>query len=602
MKTRFGALFAVATLAAAALSACSSPETSAAKLGAQTQAATAVTYDLNTLAGKVASVNGTAGLQIHMSALIESDADTDPSIALLTDGAPADAAGALLDSPDFISPLAVTVNLDTNSAPQNETSIAVDPNNPSRVVASANDYVTGTWSCFINGVPCSAYGDGYSGTYFSNDSGKTWCCNSSDPAHIGTLIPGVDTLVGGSYGGGGDPAVSFDSSGTVYYAGLGFNRATPPNTVAVNRGTFDASGALAWSPPTFINATTSPATFNDKEWIVADSGATSPFRDRVYVTWTRFLFNPVKGRYVQSPIFFAYSTDGARTFTQPQLISAPVLYSQGSRPVVGPDGALYVFWDGSTRLATTDSIWCVKSTDGGASFGAPIKVADVADISGIADTKFRVNSFPAAGVASNGDIYAAWSASVSDATAAPCADSRAAGCHSAALLSKSTDGGATWSAAVPVNPALDASHRTPVGYAGVSLVPDVRRVDTFWPAVATTPSGKVYISYYAADEVSPWKLSSGTLINNARLDDYATSATGGASNKLTTNSINTRYQFGGGFIGDYTGIAAGSDDVFHTLFTATYNKQATHWWFGRDLSAIRPPNYQQDVFTVAGRF
>ena len=34
------------------------------------------TYDVNTLAGKVASVNGTAGLQIRLSAFIESEADT----------------------------------------------------------------------------------------------------------------------------------------------------------------------------------------------------------------------------------------------------------------------------------------------------------------------------------------------------------------------------------------------------------------------------------------------------------------------------------------------------------------------------------------------
>ena len=33
-----------------------------------------LTYDLNSLAGKVASVNGTAGLQIRFSALIEQEA------------------------------------------------------------------------------------------------------------------------------------------------------------------------------------------------------------------------------------------------------------------------------------------------------------------------------------------------------------------------------------------------------------------------------------------------------------------------------------------------------------------------------------------------
>ena len=63
----------------------------------------------------------------------------------------------------------VTVNQDTAAAPQNETAIAVDPNNPNRIVAAANDYVSRTWSCTISGTPCSALGDGYSGTYFSND-------------------------------------------------------------------------------------------------------------------------------------------------------------------------------------------------------------------------------------------------------------------------------------------------------------------------------------------------------------------------------------------------------------------------------------------------
>jgi hypothetical protein len=136
-----------------------------------------------------------------------------------------------------------------------------------------------------DGTPCSAHGDGYSGTYFSNDGGKTWCCASNlDGSSQGTLIPGVTHLSGGPYDAGGDPAVTFDSQGNTCYSGLGFNRTSAPNTVAVNRGTFDGSGALHWSAPTFIDQTTSPAVFNDKEWIVADANSASPFRDRVYVT------------------------------------------------------------------------------------------------------------------------------------------------------------------------------------------------------------------------------------------------------------------------------------------------------------------------------
>src|SRR5438445_12023252 len=179
-----------------------------------------------------------------------------------------------------------------------------------------------------------------------------------------TLIPGIERLTGGIYDAGGDPSLAFDSQGHVFYAGLGFDRTSPPNTVAVNKGTFDGSGALHWGPPTFINPTTAPSTLNDKEWMAIDTHAGSHFLDRIYVTWTRFIFSPGHG-YVQSPIAVAYSSDGAATFSAPQLISGNVLYGQGSRPVVGPDGTVYVFWDASTRFETFDSIWMVKSTAGG---------------------------------------------------------------------------------------------------------------------------------------------------------------------------------------------------------------------------------------------
>src|SRR5258708_15854502 len=118
----------------------------------------------------------------------------------------------------------VTVNQDTAGGPQNETAIAVDPNNPNRVVAAANDYATRAWTCTVNGTPCSAHGDGYSGTYFSNNGGATWCCNNSDPAHLGTLIPGVDHLAAGQYDAGCHPPLPFGSIGHFLSAALGSHR------------------------------------------------------------------------------------------------------------------------------------------------------------------------------------------------------------------------------------------------------------------------------------------------------------------------------------------------------------------------------------------
>src|SRR5439155_16196499 len=131
-------------------------------------------YDITTLAGKVASVNGTAGLQIRFSAFIEEEAADPAGTPAAAPITPAFVLGSPLDG-NSVQPPDVTVNQDTAGAPQNETAIAVDPNNPNHVVAAANDYVSRTWSCTVSGTPCSALGDAYSGTYFSNDGGQTWC-------------------------------------------------------------------------------------------------------------------------------------------------------------------------------------------------------------------------------------------------------------------------------------------------------------------------------------------------------------------------------------------------------------------------------------------
>jgi len=585
-------------------------------------------YNINTLAGKVASVNGTAGLQIRFSAFIEEEAQE--SFAVPTSSAPITPPFVLtstLDGTSIAGP-AVTVNQDTAAAPQNETSIAVDPNNAKRVVASMNDYVTRTWTCMISGTPCSALGDGYSGTYFSNDGGQTWCCVSTDPSHIGTLIPGVDHLVGGSYDAGGDPAVAFDSQGHVYYSGLGFDRTAPPSTVAVNKGTFDGAGHLTWGAPTFINATKSRSTLNDKPWIAVDSHAGSPFRDRVYVTWTRFIFSAGTGNYVQSPIAFAYSSNGGATFSTPKLIAGNVLYGQGSHPTVGPDGTLYVFWNGSTRLASLDSTYMVKSTDGGATWSKPLSVSTMTNIPGVRGTAFRVNSYPAAAAAPNGDLYATWATEVKNNATSFGGDTDCAyfiagnhlsQCHSVAVYSKSTDGGATWSA-----PALNFApgNRTADGYpvtnpdkTTLSAPSPTGPIEDVFPAVAVSANGKVFLSAYRGTFVSPWQTCAagpappvgriecdtlGNYINNTRLDYVVNDLTTGVTNPATTHPINSRYGFGGGFFGDYTDIAAGSDDVFHALWTDSNNVQSVVWFYGFEFAPT--PIHQQDIATAAGSF
>src|SRR5437868_1331414 len=78
----------------------------------------APTYDINTLAGKIASLRGTAGLQIRFSAFIEQEAEEPDVIPPLT---PPITPTYVLSSPlDGTTILAtnVLVNQDTAGAPQ----------------------------------------------------------------------------------------------------------------------------------------------------------------------------------------------------------------------------------------------------------------------------------------------------------------------------------------------------------------------------------------------------------------------------------------------------------------------------------------------------
>jgi hypothetical protein len=605
--------------------------------GAVTQSAR--TYDINTLAGKVASVNAAAGLHIRFSGSIEQAAEQTFAPGPLAPGpltpiTPTYVLTSPLDGTTVLAP-AVTVNQDTAGAPQTETAIAVDPNNSNRVVGGANDYVTSTWDCMVGTIPCSALqfggGGGSSGTYYSNDGGSNWCCNSNpnsaytpttDPSQIGTLIPGIEYLVGGQYDIGADPSVAFDSQGNVFYAGLGHNVTSPPNTVAVNKGTFNGGGTLTWGLPTFINPTTAPSIFNDKEWIAADWHSGSPFRDRIYVSWTRFAFNPVNGLYVQSPIFFVYSTDAGVTFSTPTHISGNVIYSQGSRPIVGYNGTLYVIFQGVTKPGIPDSNWIVKSTNGGVTWSRPVKIADVQAIGALEDAGVFGRSWPAGAAAPNGDLYVAWSAQVKDSDGTRCATHTNTGCHAAAVYSKSTDGAATWSPPALIFPTLDASNRTAIGYpqpqpgGGTLEAPPARRVDSVYPGVAISQSGRVYMSAYAADVVSPWQTCAsappfpegavncyalGDYIHNARLDYFVRNLANSGEHMVSTHPINPQYGLGGlGFIGDYTDIAVGSDNVFHAFWTDTNNIQNFVWVLG--LEFVPTPSHNQDVVTASGSF
>jgi hypothetical protein len=269
---------------------------------------------------------------------------------------------------------------------QNETSIAQDPNNPNRVVASWNDYRRGDGNCY--------------GSYSSN-GGATW---------TDTTIP-MGFTRGGSFGGvarqywqaGGDTAVAWDTKGNAYFQCMVFMRGpgttnNPDASSAVYVFRSTGNGGASWrfpGRPVVETFTNSLAVLTDKPYMTVDNHVGSPFQDRVYVTWTQFAANG------SAYIFEASSNDYGEHFTGPVVVSGnnsslcTVTFGAGtpngncnenqfSAPFTGSDGALYVAFDNFNNAVTgadnRNQVLLAKSVDGGHSFSAPVKVADYYDL------------------------------------------------------------------------------------------------------------------------------------------------------------------------------------------------------------------------------
>jgi hypothetical protein len=269
----------------------------------------------------------------------------------------------------------------------------------------------------------------------------------------------------------------------------------------------------------------------------------------------------------------------------------------------------------------------VKSTDGGATFSSPIAISKLTDSALLKNTIFRNNSFPAAAAAPNGDLYATWTTEAQNAgtpnyagdpTCAPWLGASTATCHSVAVYSKSTNGGSTWSAPTPV---FASATQVPDGYPVTQPngdtfdAPSTLPVEQIFPAAAVAPNGRVYLSAYSADIVSPWQTCAagppppvgritcdtlGNYIHNARLDYRVRDLTTNVTQSVNTHPINTRNGFGGGFFGDYTDIAVGSDNVFHALWTDSNDLQRVVWFYGFEF--VPTAIHQEDIVTVSGSF
>ncbi len=278
------------------------------------------------------------------------------------------------------------VDLQGRAQANNETAIAQDPLHPNNIVATSNDYIRGDGSCFVDS---------------SKDGGRSW--NES-------AIP-VGFTRGATFGGvareywqaGGDPSLAWDTKGNAYMNCMVFMRGPgTTNNPDLSSGIYlfrsTANGGASWNFPGRPVAevfTNNPAVLLDKPYMTVDNNVGSPFQDRIYVTYTNF------GADGTGYIFESYSKDYGESFSAPVLVSAtsPLCTNtfglptpngacnenQFSDPFVGSDGALYVAYDNynNSLSSATDNhnqVLLAKSTDGGATFSAPVLVGNFYDL------------------------------------------------------------------------------------------------------------------------------------------------------------------------------------------------------------------------------
>jgi hypothetical protein len=442
---------------------------------------------------------------------------------------------------------------------QNEPAIAQNPHDAMNLIAGANDEIDEP-ACTATGCPFVA-NVGQSGVYVSHDGGSSWS-QFSAPAGGGNTasfngnkktihtLPGFGTLASQiglpGLASDGDPAIAFSRVGVAYYASLAGVRGTPAgDLLTVSRSSDEGAN---WSDPVLATNKDNPVDFNDKDAVWVDKSPTSKFSGNVYVSWTLFIGVPGKAE----PIVFSRSTDGGKTFSAPQRLSAShnnnrIGGRQGSTIRADASGNIYVVWeDGVTINGTKTSAQVfAKSSDGGVSFSRPDVISPVVDLpSPLPGSSFRNDSFPAVDIDQvSGTVYVAW------------ADFQSG--RGQVMLSSSSDGGSTWS---PASVVLDVAGRSAF-FPGVAVSPDGTRVTVATQALDAVPAGTqpgagvVKYDSYLAESVNGAAFTAPLKVSTASSDPDGSS----------TNSLGAQFQ------GDYNTLIS---DNLHAWFIWTDGRNA----------------------------
>ena len=456
---------------------------------------------------------------------------------------------------------------------QNEPGVAIDPADPSVVVAGVNEEID-VGPC--EGADCPfTPGVGTSGVYFSFDGGTSWdqptyqgwSARNGTPGvgPIGTLpnyfenglvSDGDPVLAFGPKptGGGG---FSYENGARLYYSNLasnfpgesafkGFEAIAVSHTDDIEDAAADDGSA--WSDPAIATvAKQSSSTFADKEAVWADNAESSDHFGNVYLCYTHF-------RSVGSepePIFITRSTDGGDTWQKPFHLS-PAYNSnaqpgrQGCAVRTDSEGTVYVAWEDTVKHASVFRM--ARSFDGGQTFEKPRVIADVVDVGkfdGVRSISFdgiagaRTSSFPGFDIANGAPIGGG-----PDTLAIGWSDAADGLNHEHALVQLSDDRGATWSDPEQVE---EPGDRPDFAFVGISADgTDLYTVyDGFLdPFRNNTTARRRFQGVLRHSDVDGTQISDTTTLHRGEVGDARASS----ANALIDE-----------FIGDYNTVAATND-------------------------------------------
>lgn len=401
-------------------------------------------------------------------------------------------------------------------------------------------------------------------TGYSFDGGLTW----SFAQAAFSRCTGGNASNGGDYARASDPWVSIGADGVVWQSAIAFTGDTfAAGSSSAILAAHSIDGGRTWSAPATLIADGS-SYLNDKDSITAD-----PFTPGlVYVTWDRI---DASGH---GPSYLARTTDGGVTWEPARSIYDPGARNQtlNNQIVVaraaGAAPAAYDFFtefDTAANGSQSAHLALIRSADGGVSWSGAIPIAAIEAI-GTYDPenparKLRdganLGSFAAG---PDGELVAVWQ------------DARfSGGVRDGIALSRSADGGLTWSTPVEIN-----------------AVPTTQAL---LPAVTVRSDGTIGVFYYDMRNDTP---DPSTLF----VDAWFTTSQDGVHWNET--HVAGPFDFdaapnveGGLFIGDYQGVASVPGDFapFYVLANSAAldpaGNDATDVYASglRSIGAVAPP-------------